>query len=849
MARASPAQAELADLRVDPARGLSAREAEARLASYGPNRLVPREAGIAWRRFLRPFTDPMVLILLVAGAIFFALGERRDGTIMLAAIVPVIVVDVVLEVRAEQTLERLRELASPRATVRRDGREQSLPADQLVPGDVLLLEEGEIVPADGVVESESNFLVDESALTGESLPVSKRGAGWPLFGPRLQDRESRVFAGTTVLAGRATVIVTATGAATEYGEIGTLVAEARLQPTPLQRSIAGLVTALGVGAIGASLAVAALQVARGAGWVDALLAGVSLAIAAIPEEFSIVYAIYLTLGAWRMARRRALIRRLAGVETLGSTTVICTDKTGTLTQGRLVVEGFYDGHTLQLGRCSAETPEARRLLEDALLASEPHPIDPLDRAIGELAEQCGISPPALYRDWGMVRDYPFDPARKYVTHVWRSREGETRLCSKGAIEGILDLSLPPRATREAVMRALEEMTGRGMRVIAVAERSIDRLAQERWANEAGIGLVGLIGFADPLREGVPEAVGECQSAGIRVIMITGDHPLTAHAVAEAAGLYHEDQAILTGQEVAALDDASLLRTLGNVAIFARMMPAQKLRIVRGLQALGQVVAMTGDGINDAPALRAADIGIAMGQRGTQVAREAATMVLLDDNFGTIVEAVRQGRRVFDNLQRGFVYLMTFHLPIVLGALLIPLSGAPLLLLPVHLVWLELIVHPTAALVFEAEPPDQDLMRRPPRAPRQPFLAADTAARVAVEGVAIFLGILAVYLWLLAGGVPLDQARATGIATLVIAQTVLVLQARSPRDPFWRRGLTDNRVLLPAVAATLAGLGLVLYLDPLASAAQFSPPDPRQWAAAVAVALTSTLGFEFTKRRR
>lgn len=847
MAQVRPPKAELADLRVNPARGLTAREAEARLARYGPNRLAVEEGLAAWRRFLHPFTDPMVVILLVAGAIFFALGERRDGTIMLAAIVPLIVVDVVLEVRAERTLERLRDLASPRALVRRNGRELRIPAEQLVPGDVIILEEGEIVPADGVVESESNFQVDESALTGESLPISKKGVGWPALGPTMENREARVFAGTTVLAGRATVVVTDTGNATEYGEIGRLVAQAKPQPTPLQRAIGRLVKILAVVAIVASLAVAAVELVRGAGWVDALLAGVSLSIAAIPEEFSVVFAIYLTLGAWRMARRNALIRNLAGVETLGSTTVICTDKTGTLTQGRLAVEGLYAGGRLQLGRCSTDTPEAERLLEDALLASEPRPIDPLDQAIVRLANQCGVDTAALYSSWSMASDYSFDPERKYVTHVWRSPLGELRLSSKGSIEGILELSLPPEDAREAAMRANEQMTGRGMRVIAVAEKPLGRLAPERWANEAGMTLVGLVGFADPLREGVREAVDECQSAGIRVIMITGDHPLTAHAVAESADLYHEDQGILTGPEVATMDDRALQAALGRAAIFARVLPAQKFRIVQGLQARKQVVAMTGDGINDAPALRAADIGVAMGRRGTQVAREAATMVLMDDNFGTIVAAVRQGRRIFDNLHRAFIYLMTFHFPIVLGALIIPLAGAPLLLLPIHLVWLELIVHPTAALVFEADPPDPDLMQRPPRKPREPFLTRGAALRVAGEGIAIFLGILAVYLWLLANGAPLDQARATGVAALVIAQTILVLQARSPKEPFWHRGFRNNWALIPAITATLASLAAMVYVDPLAAAAQFSPPDPRQWAAAGAVALATTLGFEFTKR--
>lgn len=840
---------ETLDLGVDPSQGLSTEEAAARISRYGPNLLAPQQARSIWRRLLHPLTDPMVIILAVAGGLFMGLGEIMDGTTMLLATIPLIVVDLVLELRAERTLDRLREMAAPRALVRRDGQETFIPGGEVVPGDVALMKEGEIVPADGVIESESGFQVDESALTGESLPVSKKGVGWPALGPVLEDRDARVFAGTTVLAGRSTVIVTATGARTEFGGIGTLVAQAKPQPTPFERSVRGLVRTLSVGSIAVSFAVAGIVLLRGAGWIEALLAGVSLAIAAIPEEFPIMFAIYLTVGAWRMARRNALVRRLAGVETLGSTTVICTDKTGTLTQGRLAVRALHADNQLQILDHPTVTPAVELLLEDALLASEPNPFDPLDQAIAALAKDSGIDPSEVYDRWTMAQDYPFDPARKYVTHVWRSPRGDLRLCSKGSIEGILELSLPPEPVRGAILRANQELASMGMRVIAVAEKGLGKLAAERWANESGMRLVGLIGFADPLREGVREAVAECQSAGVRVIMITGDHPLTAHAIAEATGLRHDDQEIMTGAEIEQLDDQGLRQAVARVAIFARVQPAQKFRIVQGLKALRQVVAMTGDGINDAPALRVADIGVAMGRRGTQVAREAATMVLLDDNFGTIVEAIKEGRRVFDSLQRSFLYLIIFHFPIILGALLIPLIGAPLLLLPATMVWLEIIVHPTAALVFAADPPDSDLMDRPPRDPKEPFFPPTATRWMVVEGTTMVLGVLAVYLGLLATGTPADQARGAAIATLIIGQTLLVLQARSTKQPFWRLGFLGNRVLIPALLATVATLSLFLYLPPLATATQIAPLTAYQWVIAAATALVTTLPLEPLKLRR
>lgn len=499
-----------------------------------------------------------------------------------------------------------------------------------------------------------------------------------------------------------------------------------------------------------------------------------------------------------------------------------------------------------MGHCEAREPAIVRLLEDAVLASEPRPFDPLDQAITAVAKEKGIDPSQLYSHWTMVQDYPFDPDRKYVTHVWRAANGELRTCSKGSIEGLLELSMLPADELSALQRANKEMTSRGMRVIAVGEKTMRRATGERWADESGLRLVGLIGFADPPREGVRKAVTQCQSAGVRVLMITGDHPLTAHAVAESVGLHHEDDDLLTGTELDQLDDAALQRALERATIFARVLPVQKFRIVQGLQARGQIVAMTGDGINDTPALRAADIGIAMGRRGTEVAREAATMVLLDDNFGTIVEAIRQGRHIFDTLRRAFLYLITFHFPIVFAALVIPIMGAPLLLLPLHLVWLELIVHPTAALVFESDPPAPDLMTRPPRNPREPIVSLRMGLLMAAEGTAILLAVLGVYLSFLAAGAPVDQARAAGITTLVMAQTVLVLQIRSPRQPIWRRGVLDNAILVPALLATLASLGLMIYLSPLASAAQLAPPSPTQWMVATAAALAATLGFELPK---
>ena len=841
---------EAAALGVSPRYGLTAEEVAARRARYGPNQLVPERLAQRWYERLRPLADPMVLLLLGAGLIFILLGEASNGAVMLIATIPVVGVDVALESRAEQALRRLRELAAPRVIVRRQGAEQKIAAEEVVPGDILLLHEGDFVPADALCLEASALQVDESALTGEALPVTKLGAGWRASPTAFSDPRYCLLAGTTVLSGQATAVAVATGTATEYGRLGAAMAQAPIHQTPLQRSINELVGVLGLAAVGLCFVVAGLELWRGQGLTAAILAGVALGIAAIPEEFPITFTLYLTLGAWRAARRNALIRRLAGVETLGSATVICVDKTGTLTEGRLRVGGLYAGGQLLIEPlpAAATGPAFASLVMAAALACEEHPFDPLDKAILSFAEEAGFAPRRLHSNWHPVHQYPFDPWRKYVSHVWRAADGRYRLYAKGSLEGILELALPDPETRRGALEANEKMAGQGMRVIAVAYRDLSRFSGQRWVDEAGLRFLGLIGFLDPPRPSVRRAVQACQTAGIRVIMITGDHLLTAHAIAEQIGLRHDDKQTITGDELESMSDEELARRVREVAIFARTPPTQKLRIVRALQANGEVVAMTGDGINDASALRAADIGIAMGQRGTEVAREAATMVLLDDNFRTIVEAIRQGRRIFDNLRHAFRYVAGFHVPIVLGALVVPILGAPLLLLPIHLVWLELIIHPTSAMVFEAEPEAPDLMRRPPRSPRETLFGGRVATPALFEGLLIFGGVLALYLWGLYAGRPVPQARSLALAALVCAQLILVLQERSSGRPFWERGPLGNRFLLPILLASLLSLLAMLYLPGLNSAAQLSPLAPSDWPLAIGVAAACTLVFEASKLR-
>ncbi len=811
-----------------------------RLERDGPNIIIPERRGRRFKRLVGPLADPMVALLLLAAPTYLLIGETTDAIVAFVALGPIAAVGWLLESRAQRTLDQLRRLTAPTATVVRDGVDQVVPVETLVVGDFVRVHEGDVVPADAAGVELTQLLVDESALTGESLPAGKQvGTG---------DEESMVWAGTTVLSGRALLSVTTTGASTQYGRIGTLVAT-RPPLTPLQHGLVRLVRALAVVAAVFSVAVVLAELAHGDGWGEAVIAGVSLAIAAIPEEFSMIYTLYLALGAWRLAQEHALVRSLPSVETLGSTTVICTDKTGTLTHGRLAVAGIWTqaGRRNDGGSLSNDEVE---LLEAAVLACEPDPYDPLDVAIVDYSRRHDIDTTRLHAS-RLARDWPFDPAGKYLTHVWQSPHDDSamRVAAKGALEGILAHTVTEPGVCDEVANANAAFTAEGMRVIAVAAGQAAPTSTTRREDEVGLRLLGLVAFSDPIRDGVAEALTQCSQAGIRVIMITGDHPATAHAVAEGLGLPHEtggNDIIATGDDLDAADNNRLDDLVAGTNVFARTRPEQKHRLVRALRRHGAVVAMTGDGINDAPALREADIGVAMGQRGTEVAREAASLVLLDDNFATIVVAVRDGRRIFDNLTRAFAYLIAFHPPLLIGALTVPLLGKPLLFLPIHLVVLELLLHPVVSLVFQADPPDPDAMHRPPRLVGD-ALRLRSLARPYAVGTVLAVAVLAVYLTALEAW-PEDQARALAFASLLASQPVLLLSMRSPDRPLWgagRRRLT--RTVGVVTGILVAAMFAVVYVPPLAGLLHLEP-FPARWWAVVLIMAAGTAWSEPLKKR-
>jgi Ca2+-transporting ATPase len=807
--------------------GLSSLEARRRLSTAGPNRWVRHDRFARLREVVGLLLDPMAIMLAIAATVYFMLGETRDAVVLALALIPVLGVDVVLEARSRAALDRLARAAAPFADVVRDGRRVSIPLDDVVPGDVLVLHEGHVIAADGVVRWAANLAVDESSLTGESEPQSK--GGWT-SDPENAPADARVFAGSQTVSGHGFALVTTTGVATRYGGIAALVRQAPPSASPLQKQAGALVRRLGVVAAIVALGLFALSVARGEPWTVALLGAVSLAMAAIPEEFPIVLTLFLSVGAWRLAARGMLVRRLASVETLGATTVICTDKTGTLTRGEFQMTRHV---LLQPGLSE------REFLEAAVLACERHPTDAMERAILAYTEARGVSGRDVDGRWVLVRDYDFDAVGKHMSHVWHALDASDAyvVSAKGAIEGILAHADADDETRRRILAAHEELAANGLRVLTLAVKYRAALGSSRDDDERDLTICGLLGFEDPIRPEVSAAVAACQHAGIRVIMITGDHALTAHAIAEAAGILHDDDGIVTSDELAALDAPSRITRVQRAAIFARISPEQKYLIVDALKGAGAIVAMTGDGVNDAPALRRADIGITMGQRGTDVARATADLVLLDDNFASIVETVRQGRHIFQNIQRAFLYLIAFHIPIIVLATLAPLIGVPLVLLPIHLVWLELIVHPVSAIVFQAEPASLDIMSRPPRDPVAPLLPRPSVIRSSLSGLVLALASFTAYWWQWQS-LGETTARALALVVLLAGYQTLMFAERVALPGLAVNLLPGTRVFWAVWTASLLSLVVLLSVDVVAATFRVSVPEGRYLVAAVAAGVLS-----------
>jgi Ca2+-transporting ATPase len=839
------------DLREVP--GLSEQEAAVRLKTEGLNELPSGRRRSLLALALGVRREPMFLLLVGCGALYLALGDVQEALLLLGFVFVVMGIELYQERKTERALEALRDLSSPRALVIRDSQPRRIPGREVVPGDTLVLAEGDRVPADAVLLSATNLAVDESLLTGESVPVRKAATSvvGELAGPGGDDLPF-VYSGTLVVQGQGIARVLATGATTQLGKIGKALGALRPEATFLQQQTRRLVRNLALVGLAVCLVVVVAYGLTRQDWLHGLLAGLTLAMSLLPEEFPVVLTVFLALGAWRLARQRVLTRRAAAVETLGATTVLCVDKTGTLTLNRMAVARLFarDQYYDVAGSPPGPLPEAfHEVVEYAILASRPDPFDPMEKAFHQLGRDYLAGTEHLHRDWTLVREYPLSPGLLAVSQVWKSPDGQDYvIAAKGAPEAIADLCHLDERQIGWLFGHVRSMADQGLRVLGVARAFFRPPTLPGAQHDFPFTFVGLVGLADPVRPSVPDAVRECYAAGVRVVMITGDYPGTARSIARQVGLSPSEE-VLTGPELEAMSDAELRRRAQTVNVFARVVPEQKLRLVNALKAAGAVVAMTGDGVNDAPALKAAHVGIAMGARGTDVAREAAALVLLDDDFSSLVAAVRQGRRIFDNLQKAMAYTFAVHVPIA-GMSLVPvLLGWPLVLAPVHVVFLELIIDPTCSVVFEAEPEEADVMRRPPRDPRTPLFGRRTLGLSLLQGSSVLAIVLAVFAVALYRGQGELDARALSFTTLVVANLGLILADRSWSRTILASFRTPNPALWWVVGGALALLGCVLYVPFLRDLFRFSTLHPDDLLLCLASGVVSVLWFEALKWSR
>ncbi|MCC7098147.1 MAG: cation-translocating P-type ATPase [Rubrivivax sp.] len=850
-----------------PESGLDAAEAARRLAADGPNTLPGGQRRTLVSIALETLREPMFLLLLAAGTLYLLFGDLQEGLTLFGFVLATMALTLFQEGRTERAIEALRELTGPRALVIRDGRPQRVAGSDIVRGDLLKLSEGDRVPADAWLVAAQGVRADESLLTGESVPVAKRhalpeelAAAEPAGLAPGGDDQPMVYAGTLIVQGHATARVTATGARSGIGRIGAALGALVPQRTPLQRQTAGLVRNLALLALGLSLALVLVHGAIHGDWLQALLAGIALAMAMLPEEYPVVLTVFPALGARRLSKEGVLTRRITAIETLGATTVLCSDKTGTLTENRMAVTHLVAGgvavnewHEVPIGAGGELAEPFHVLVEMAILASVVDPFDPMEKAFHELGQRFLADTEHLHRDWRLVQAYALSPELRAMSHVWAANgDGVRTVAAKGAPEAVVDLCHLGEADRARIAAAVDALAAKGLRVLGVARGDFE--GQDWPADEHGFDFefVGLLGLADPVRAEVPAAVAECRAAGIRVVMITGDYPATARAIARQAGLAEGDGDgdVLCGDEIARLSDAALRERMAGVSVCARIAPDQKLRIVQALKARGEIVAMTGDGVNDAPALRAAHVGVAMGRRGTDVARESSSLVLVDDNFASIVRAIRLGRRIFDNLRKAMSYILAVHVPIAGMALLPVLLGWPPLLYPMHIALLELIIDPACSLAFENEPSERDLMRRPPRDAAAPLFGGATLWLALLQGLGVLLVVLLAYAWA-SPHLPEAEARAFAFATLVSGNLALILSNRSTSTSLWTTLRTPNAVLWAVLGAALVLLAAALYMPWAVEVLRFAPLPAHELAAAFGLGLLGVLWFELIKgvRRR
>mgnify|MGYP000894743528 CR=1 FL=1 len=862
--------------------GLTSAEVRRLQHQYGKNELTPQKKESFFHKVFHIICEPMFLLLIVAAIIYFILGEPRDGAIMLIFVIGIISIDVIQEWKTDKTLNALKELSAPHVTVIRDGKETVIASADLVPGDFMMIHEGVKIPADGIVVKCNDLCVDESSLTGEAEGVWKvacengkmEGVGKAVgengetegvcgvtsensktesIGKAADEnirpsgdywRKDYCYAGTLVTQGTGVVLVDKIGAETEYGKIGMNVAAAPEEPTPLQKQTGKLVkTCAGIAAVLFALVgvVTWFNIPDhviGDRLIESILAGITLAMAMIPEEFPVILTVFLSMGAWRLAKKKSLVRKLPSVETLGSVSVLCVDKTGTITMNQMTVQGTWaldgDEHTL---------------IETMGLGCETDAYDPMEKAMLAYCDSHGISKEHLFTG-KLIHEYAFTNELKMMGHVWL-RNGRIIIAAKGSPERILTICKLTEREREIAEHKINEMSKEGLRVIAVASsepESENEIPSK--ITECALKLCGLIGLADPPRESVKSDIEICRKAGIRVVMITGDNGITASSIAKKIGMEHSDN-IITGDMLNKMTDDELREAVKDCSIFSRVIPEHKMRIVKAFKENGEIVAMTGDGVNDAPALKYADIGIAMGKRGSEVSREAADLILMDDNFTTIVETVRDGRRIYDNIRKAVGYVFTIHIPIAFTSLLAPVLGvAPnaLMLLPLHVVLLELLIDPTCSIVLERQPAESDVMLRRPRDPKEKLLNKRTMLKSVIQGLVVFAASFGTYYTVLAGdSANASIARAMGLTIIILSNLFLVQVNSSDRDFAVQSiiRLSKDWVMWAVYTGTLLMLATILY-TPLTAFLKLAPLTVGQLFTSACIAVAAVFWYEIVK---
>lgn len=824
--------------------GLTSTQAIELQHQFGKNELTLEKKESFFYKILKVLSEPMFLLLIGASVVYFILGEPRDGVIMLVFVLGIISIDVIQEWKTDKTLKALKDLSAPHIKVIRDGEEKIINSADLVPGDLMWVAEGVKIPADGEIVKCSDLCVDESSLTGEAEGVWKVSVENATSDQKDYWKKDYCYASTLVTQGSAVILVDKIGAMSEYGKIGLNVASAPESPTPLQKQTGKLVK------LCAGIAAVLFVLVGGITYlnipdhifkdriIESILSGITLAMAMIPEEFPVILIVFLSMGAWRLAKKQSLVRKLPSVETLGAVSVLCVDKTGTITMNQMTVRDTWSINN-----------DTNKLCEIMGMGCETDAYDPMEKAMLSYCESLNLTKEYLFNG-ELITEYPFTNETKMMGHVWK-REGNIFVAAKGSPERILTLCKLSSDERKLAEEKIVEMSKEGLRVIAVAEMTVENLNDiPASLLDCNLQLCGMVGLADPPRESVKEDIKNCTKAGVRVVMITGDNGITASSIAKQIGMPNSDK-IITGDELNKMSDEELREKICDVSIFSRVVPEHKMRIVKAFKEIGEIVAMTGDGVNDAPALKYADIGIAMGKRGSEVSREAADLILLDDNFSTIVDTIKDGRRIYDNIRKAVGYVFTIHIPIAFACLLAPLLGinpAWLMLFPLHVVILELVIDPTCSIVLERQPAEKDIMERAPRNPNEKLLTAKTLTKSILQGLAIFAASFGTYYTVLQNNA--DNAaisRTMGLA-IIFLSNILLVQVNSSNTDFAFRSfmkLIKDKVMWVVNIGTILGLLIMLY-SPLNTFLKLAPLSLNQLLLVCGISLIAVMWYELVK---